>query len=98
MAKFTPTLVNQIAVFHRLPMEGRQDVLSTCIANFAVALSREEDIKKLNLDILMQTRSENSRVRLYALQTCVQAWTAAGAQLIGTCFPICVTKTKLIWI
>jgi U3 small nucleolar RNA-associated protein 10 len=78
------TLVNQIPVYPGLPVEGRQDVLSACIANFAVAaLSRDEHIKKLNLDVLMQTRSEDPRVRLYALRTCVQAWTVAGPRFAG---------------
>jgi len=31
----------------------------------------------------MQTRSEDSRVRLYALRTCVYAWTVAGPQFTG---------------
>lgn len=44
-------------------------------------MSREDHLKSLNLNILMQTRSDDARVRLLALHSCVEAWTVAGSLL-----------------
>jgi len=44
-------------------------------------MSREDQLKDLNLGILMHTRSEDSRVRQLALRSCVEAWTVANSLL-----------------
>ena len=49
----------------------------------AEVISDDNLVKKLNLDLLMHTRAEDARLRLYAL-TCSEAlWRAHGAKLIG---------------
>lgn len=42
-------------------------------------------LKQLNLDVLMHTRSDDARVRLFALQCARALWTAHGGKLIGAC-------------
>ncbi|KAG9310969.1 hypothetical protein JVU11DRAFT_8847 [Chiua virens] len=40
-------------------------------------------LKRLNLDLLMHTRSEDARVRILALQCATEMWKAEGGKLIG---------------
>ena len=72
-------LILQVPVFPDLPESGRSDRLPACLAHLASSMSREDQLKDLNLDILMHTRSEISGVRQLALQSCVEAWTVAGS-------------------
>jgi U3 small nucleolar RNA-associated protein 10 len=72
--------VPQLAVLPTLPAAGRADLLPECIAHLANTMDREDQLKKLNLDVLMTTRSEDPRVRLLALRSAVEAWTIAGRQ------------------
>lgn len=59
--------------------------LSECIVAMGEAITDDSLVKKLNLDLLMHTRAEDARLRLYAL-TCSEAlWRAHGAKLIGKC-------------
>lgn len=78
-------LVPQIAVGPSLSYEGRGDLLRPTLAQFANLLTREDQIKRLNLDILMHTRSEDARIRLLAMKCAVQAWTSAGSVLAREC-------------
>ena len=74
-------LVLQIAVFPSLPVSGRSDCLPSCVAHLTASMSREDQLKDLNLSILMHTRSEDVGVRQLALRSCVEAWTLAGSLL-----------------
>ena len=62
--------------------EGRAAV-SECIVALGEAVNDDALVKKINLDVLMHTRAEDARVRLYAL-TCSEAlWRAHGGKLMG---------------
>jgi U3 small nucleolar RNA-associated protein 10 len=74
-------VILQIAVFPNLSVSGRSDCLPSCVAHLASSMSREDQLKDLNLGILMHTRSEDGRVRQLALRSCVEAWTSAGSLL-----------------
>ncbi|KAF8315807.1 hypothetical protein DL93DRAFT_2154983 [Clavulina sp. PMI_390] len=78
LASISSSLIGQIAVQPLLPSDNRTEVLPLCLAHLAAAMTREDHLKALNLNILMQTRSEDARVRLLALRTAVQVWTTAG--------------------
>lgn len=41
-------------------------------------------LKRLNLDLLMHTRSEDARVRILALACATEMWKAEGGKLVGT--------------
>lgn len=57
--------------------------MSECIVALGEAVNDDSLIKKINLDVLMHTRAEDARVRLYAL-TCSEAlWRAHGGKLMG---------------
>ena len=75
-------VVSQVAFAARLP-EADRTALSECLIAFADALSDDTLLKSLNMDLLMHTRSEEARVRLYAL-TCSEAlWRSQGDKFIG---------------
>jgi U3 small nucleolar RNA-associated protein 10 len=40
-------------------------------------------LKRLNLDVLMHTRSDDTLVRIFALQCARALWTAHGSKLVG---------------
>jgi len=58
---------------------------ATSAAFVALADSTTDDtlLKRLNLDVLMHTRAEDARVRVFALQCARALWTAHGNKLIG---------------
>ncbi|EKM52689.1 uncharacterized protein PHACADRAFT_101069 [Phanerochaete carnosa HHB-10118-sp] len=78
----TPT-ITQVAVCTRLQISEARTALSDCLIAMVEAASDDSLVKKINLDILMHTRAEDSRLRLYAL-TCSEAlWRAHGTKLMG---------------
>jgi len=81
LGALSKALIPQIAVFPGFPVSGHSDSLPSCLAHLASSMSREDQLKDLNLGILMHTRSEDSRVRQLALRSCVEAWTVASSLL-----------------
>ncbi|KAI0070967.1 hypothetical protein K474DRAFT_1669523 [Panus rudis PR-1116 ss-1] len=76
-------LVAQIAVCPRLDRPEAKEALSGCLSSMAEITSDDSLLKSLNLDILMHTRSEDSRVRLYALSCSEAIWRNHGGKLLG---------------
>ncbi|KAF8335871.1 uncharacterized protein EI90DRAFT_3152860 [Cantharellus anzutake] len=74
-------LAKQISVWPGLPSADREDLVPKCITRFFGALGREELIKKLNMEVVLQTRSEDVKVRLLALKTAIHSWTEEGITL-----------------
>lgn len=53
--------------------------------------------KRLNLDVLMHTRAEDARVRIFALRCARALWTAHGSsKLIGACWGRVVTPLPVV--
>lgn len=76
-------LVSQLAVSVRFNDADSKAAVSECLLGLAEVLSDDSLLKSLNLDILMNTRSEDSRLRLQAL-TCSEAiWRSHGGKLLG---------------
>lgn len=46
-------------------------------------------LKRLNLELLMHTRSEDARVRILALECTTEMWKAEGGKLMGTSSRCC---------
>ncbi len=61
--------------------------VSECL--IAILSLVDDDImtKSLNLDVLMHSRSEEARVRLFSVACAEQLWRAHGDKLLGRCFP-----------
>ena len=43
-------------------------------------------LKRLNMDVLMHTRSDDARVRIFALRCARAMWLAHGSKLVGAFF------------
>lgn len=63
--------------------DAEKTAFSDCLVAFADTLNDDSLLKSFNMDLLMHTRSEEARVRLYAL-TCSEAlWRSQGEKFIG---------------
>ena len=63
-------------------VSGR-DVVSAGLVALCDAATDDGLLKQLNLDVLMHTRAEDARVRVFALRCARALWTAHGSKLIG---------------
>jgi U3 small nucleolar RNA-associated protein 10 len=63
-------------------VSGR-DVVSAGLVALCDAATDDGLLKQLNLDVLMNTRAEDARVRIFALRCARALWTAQGSKLIG---------------
>ncbi|OBZ74951.1 U3 small nucleolar RNA-associated protein 10 [Grifola frondosa] len=76
-------LVQQSAVCVRLNIVDGRDTLSQCLIATMEAIDDDALLKSMNLDILMHTRSEDSRLRLCSLVCSETLWRAHGDKLLG---------------
>jgi len=66
------------------PKTPRERVVSCLLSVAALLPNASSDLlKRLNLDLLMHTRSEDARVRLLALACATETWKAEGGKLVG---------------
>ena len=73
----------QISVAARLNTPEVKTTIVDCLVTLIEAIQSDTILKAMNLNILMNTRSEDSRVRLLAL-TCGEAlWRGHGGKLMG---------------
>ncbi|KAI6117492.1 hypothetical protein EV401DRAFT_2197674 [Pisolithus croceorrhizus] len=65
--------------------ENPKQLLSACIVSLVSLLptSAADLLKRLNLSLLMHTRSEDARQRMLALECATDIWKAEGGKLIG---------------
>ncbi|KAF8999772.1 hypothetical protein BDQ17DRAFT_1360346 [Cyathus striatus] len=75
--------VEQVPVAVRILDDAGKTLLQECFA-FLVDTAMDDTISKgINLNILMHTRSEDSRLRLTALNCSEALWRSQGAKLLG---------------
>ncbi len=77
-------LTSQIEVCVRLNFnaDGRNQ-LQDCLVVLLESITDDTLVKAVNLNVLMHTRSEDSRIRTFAL-TCSEAlWRSQGGKLLG---------------
>ena len=60
-----------------------KNLLQTTYEALVDCASDDTVLKSTNLGILMQTRSEDPRVRLFALNCAVAVWVAHGGKMLG---------------
>lgn len=61
-----------------------KDVLLISLVAIVDSLTDDTVLKSTNLTILMHTRSEDARVRIFALVAAEALWRAHGGKLLGT--------------
>ncbi|KAF5351352.1 hypothetical protein D9758_008071 [Tetrapyrgos nigripes] len=76
-------LIRQIPVCVRLNSHHSKALLQNCLVAVVENLNDETLLKSINLDLLMHTRSEESRVKLFALECSEALWKAHGGKLLG---------------
>ena len=62
--------------------EGRKQ-LQECLSALLDSITDDTLLKTVNLNVLMHTRSEDSRVRIFALSSAEVLWRSHGGRLIG---------------
>jgi len=97
LAVLLPHVLSQVPIAVRLPSSPSLDpaaigsesetpprrLVSCLLAVIAVLPHTSDLLKRLNLDLLMHTRSEDVRVRILALECTTEMWKAEGGKLVG---------------
>ena len=76
-------LVAQINVSVRFHDIESKSVLTDCLLGMAEVITDDNLLKSLNIDILMNTRSEDPRLRAQALACSEAMWRSHGGKLLG---------------
>jgi U3 small nucleolar RNA-associated protein 10 len=77
--------VQQVAVCVRLGGSAEGKALVTeCLVALTDSVADDALLKSLNLDLLMHTRSDDARLRLFALTCATALWSAHGGKLLGS--------------
>ncbi|KAJ7762738.1 hypothetical protein DFH07DRAFT_813302 [Mycena maculata] len=81
----TPTLVQQVAVCVQLRGGGTESktLMTECLVALADSAADDALLKALNLDLLMHTRSDDARLRVFALACATALWDAHGGKLLA---------------
>ncbi|OSX58041.1 hypothetical protein POSPLADRAFT_1154787 [Postia placenta MAD-698-R-SB12] len=83
MQQLVSALIKQIPVCIHIDGNDGKKILSDCLVAAMDAVNDDTLLKSMNLDILMHTRSEDSRLRLYSLACNEALWRAHGGKLLG---------------
>jgi len=76
-------LTGQIEVCIRLNYVDGKPMLQECFGALLETVTDDTLLKTINMNILMHTRSEDPRIRLFALACCEALWRSQGGKLIG---------------
>ncbi|KAJ7042839.1 hypothetical protein C8F04DRAFT_1251651 [Mycena alexandri] len=80
----TPALVQQPAVCLQLGGSAESKALVTeCLVALTDSASDDTLLKSLNLGLLMHTRSDDARLRVFALECATALWNAHGGKLLA---------------
>ncbi|KAJ7270708.1 hypothetical protein B0H12DRAFT_1229192 [Mycena haematopus] len=79
-----PALVQQVMVCIRLGGNAEAKALvMECLVALTDSASDDVLLKTLNLDLLMHTRSDDARLRIFALACATTLWNAHGSKLLA---------------
>ncbi|KAJ7079966.1 hypothetical protein B0H15DRAFT_1025307 [Mycena belliarum] len=80
----SPALVEQVAVCVRFGGSTESKALVTeCLVALIDSAADDALLKAANLDLLMHTRSDDARLRVFALSCSSALWNAHGGKLLG---------------
>ncbi|KAF7307826.1 U3 small nucleolar RNA-associated protein 10 [Mycena kentingensis (nom. inval.)] len=79
-----PALIQQVPVAVRLDEDDDEskELVSECLVAFVDNATDDALLKSVNLDLLMHTRSEDVRLRIFALVCATALWTAHGGKFL----------------
>lgn len=76
-------LVGQLSVSVRFNDNKSKTAISDCLLGMAEVITDDNLLKTLNIDVLMNTRAEDSRLRCQALACSEAMWRSHGGKLLG---------------
>lgn len=88
LRRIAPVLVEQAAVCIRLGSTAGKASLPVCLEAMTEAVNDDTLLKSINLDLLMHTRSDDVRLRTFALTCSEVLWQSHGGKLLGMSLPI----------
>lgn len=80
-------LIKQIPVCNQLNLMEGKVFLQDCLVALVDSATDDMLLKAVNLEILMYTRSEDVRLRLFALTCSEKLWKVHGGKLLGELIP-----------
>lgn len=83
LRQLTGPIVAQVSVCTSLDSPDARGALSECVIALTEVITDDMLVKNVNLELLMHTRHEEAKVRLYALTCAESLWRAHGAKLMG---------------
>ena len=83
LRQVSTVLTGQIEVCIRLNFTDGKPLLQECFGALLESITDDTLLKIVNMNILMHTRSEDPRVRLFALACSESLWRSQGGKLIG---------------
>jgi U3 small nucleolar RNA-associated protein 10 len=83
LRQVSTVLTGQIEVCIRLNFADGKALLQECFGALLETITDDTLLKIVNMNILMHTRSEDPRVRIFALACSESLWRSQGAKLIG---------------
>ncbi|KAF7977911.1 hypothetical protein HWV62_2480 [Athelia sp. TMB] len=81
--QIAPILISQVAVCARLGAAESKLALARCLDVMTESVTDDALLKSTNLGLLMHTRSEDARLRIFALSCSELLWRSHGGKLLG---------------
>ena len=85
LASVATPLIAQVSTCIRLNIADGKQALTSCLVAMTSVAMDDALLKSINLDLLMHTRAEDARERIFALSCAEALWREQGGKLIGSC-------------
>jgi U3 small nucleolar RNA-associated protein 10 len=83
LASVAKPIIAQVSSCIRLNITDGKQVLTNCLIAMTGVAVDDSLLKSINLDLLMHTRAEDARERIFALSCSEALWREQGGKLVG---------------
>ena len=84
LRQLTSPLVEQVAVCIKSNYAEGKTLLQECLSALVDSITDDTQLKTINLNILMHTRSDDAKLRIFALTCSETLWRNHGGKLLGS--------------
>jgi len=84
LRQLSSALIEQLAVCVRFSFTEGRPLLQECLSALVDSVTDDILLKSINLNILMHTRSDDVRQRVWALTCSESLWRGHGGKLLGS--------------
>jgi U3 small nucleolar RNA-associated protein 10 len=84
LASVAKPLIAHVSTCIKLNIADGKQALTNCLIAMTSVAMDDALLKSINLDLLMHTRAEDARVRIFALSCAEALWREQGGKLIGS--------------